>query len=369
MTWNVSMGLDSAGSLQQRLQRQDDQALQNLALLVQTLRPDLLLLNEFDYSEGVDAAGLLNRNYLEQPQADSRSLSLPWSYSAPVNTGVDSSLDLDMNGKLHGPADGWGFGHFPGQYGMLVLSRLPIMQADVRSFRDFRWADMPDAQRPVLPDGTDFYPDTTWQALRLSSKSHWDIPVRLPNEQVLHFLVSHPTPPAFDGEEDRNGRRNHDEIRLWADYIAPGRGGYLVDDQGQTGGLAENALFVIAGDLNSDPVDGGSLEGAVRQLLEHPAVQAGCTPASEGGVAASTAQGGVNLDHAGNPAEDTADFSDTYVGNLRADYLLPSQGLEVVSCGVFWPSADEPLAGIISDSDHRAVWLDILVPAAGTPGE
>ena len=29
-----------------------------------------------------------------------------------------------------------------------------------------------------------------------------------------------PTPPAFDGEEDRNGRRNHDEIRFWVDYVS-----------------------------------------------------------------------------------------------------------------------------------------------------
>jgi len=32
--------------------------------------------------------------------------------------------------------------------------------------------------------------------------------------QVIHILASHPTPPVFDGVEDRNGRRNHDEIRL-----------------------------------------------------------------------------------------------------------------------------------------------------------
>ena len=36
---------------------------------------------------------------------------------------------------------------------------------------------------------------------------------------IVHFLVSHPTPPTFDGAEDRNGTRNHDEIRFWADYI------------------------------------------------------------------------------------------------------------------------------------------------------
>ena len=37
--------------------------------------------------------------------------------------------------------------------------------------------------------------------------------------KTFHLLASHPTPPVFDGDEDRNGKRNHDEVRLIADYI------------------------------------------------------------------------------------------------------------------------------------------------------
>ena len=83
--------------------------------------------------------------------------------------------------------------------------------------RQFRWADMPGNLIP-----TDFYSPEEQAALRLSSKSHWDVPVRI-GRRTVHFLVSHPTPPTFDGPEDRNGRRNHDEIRFWADYVAGGR--------------------------------------------------------------------------------------------------------------------------------------------------
>ena len=90
--------------------------------------------------------------------------------------------------------------------------------------------------------------------------------------KTVHFLVSHPTPPVFDGPEDRNGRRNHDEIRLWADYISPGRAGYLYDDAGRRGGLKPGSLFVIAGDQNSDPNDGDSIPGAAQQLLDNPLV-------------------------------------------------------------------------------------------------
>ena len=46
--------------------------------------------------------------------------------------------------------------------------------------------------------------------------------------ETVHFLVSHPTPPVFDGPEDRNGPRNYDEIRFWADY-SPRTGGYIYD--------------------------------------------------------------------------------------------------------------------------------------------
>ena len=48
--------------------------------------------------------------------------------------------------------------------------------------------------------------------VRLSSTSHWGVPVDVDGSTV-RFLVSHPTPPVFDGAEDRNGTRNHDEIR------------------------------------------------------------------------------------------------------------------------------------------------------------
>ena len=77
------------------------------------------------------------------------------------------------------------------------------------------------------------------------AKSHWDVPIRVGGE-IVHFLVSHPTPPVFDGLEDRNGTRNSDEIRLWADYISPGPGSaYIHDDDGVYGGLPRGAQFEV----------------------------------------------------------------------------------------------------------------------------
>lgn len=360
-SFNAAMGLGEPGELGRRLKAGDDPALHALAQIVQTVRPDVLLLNEFDAEAGVDAAALLQRNYLSLAHDDATPIEYGWSFRAPVNTGVDSGLDIDGNGVLGEPADAWGFGQFPGQYAMLVLSRLPLVADAARTFQHFRWQDLPGALQPQTAAGTPWYPAATWSQLRLSSKSHWDVPVRISGATV-HFLVSHPTPPVFDGAEDRNGRRNFDEIRLWADYL---RGStFIYDDSGVRGGLPTDAHFVIAGDQNADPVDGDSYPGAIAQLLDHELVDSRCVPRSAGGAVASELQGGINRDHQGDPAADTGDFSDRYTGNLRIDYVLPSHSLGIRGCGVYWPTPEEPGHALIGHSDHRMVWLDIVVPGA-----
>ena len=192
--------------------------------------------------------------------------------------------------------------------------------------------------------------------------------------------------PVFDGPEDRNGRRNNDEIRFWADYVTPGRSGYIYDDQGVQGGLKPGELFVIAGDQNSDPLDGDSIPGSIQQLLDNPLVNTKVTPTSLGGPWASRVQGNLNVLHRSNPLFDTADFCDTPAfppcsgpGNLRADYVLPRKNLQITGAGVVWPSLDpadaDPLAPFAylvdpngfgfpaPTSDHRAVWVDVTVPA------
>lgn len=55
--------------------------------------------------------------------------------------------------------------------------------------------------------------------------------------------------------------------------------------------------------------------------------------------------GGANAAHRGDPAHDTADFADVPgPGNLSADYVLPSYGLQVRGGGVFWPPSSDPLS-------------------------
>ena len=327
----------------------------NVAEVVQRVRPDVLLVNEFDPLDNAAAdpgpEDLFRDNFLEVSQNGARPIEYPYAFIAPSNTGVPSGKDLDNSGGAPGgPNDAFGFGFFPGQFGLVVYSRYPIDYDAIRTFQLFKWKDMPGNLIP-----TPFYSPDEVEILRLSSKSHWDVPIEIGGKTV-HFLVSHPTPPVFDGTEDRNGRRNHDEIRFWADYVSPGKAGYIYDDSGISGGLKPGELFVIAGDQNSDPLDGDSIPGSIQQLTEHPLVNGKLTPESAGAVEASALQGGANLSHRSDPKFDTADFADTAPGNLRADYVLPRKSLQLVGAGVFWPLQSDPLfrlTGVFDSGSSR----------------
>ncbi len=368
-TYNASLNRAAEGALIADLSTPDNAQAGAVAEVIQRMRPDVLLVNEFDYDPAGEALRLFQDNYLSVSRNGSEPISFPYRYSAESNTGIPSGFDLDNNGSVGGGGDAFGFGAFPGQFGMAVYSMHPIDEHGIRTFQHFLWSDMPGARLPDDPNtpaAADWYSADELAALRLSSKSHWDIPIEI-NRRTVHFLVSHPTPPVFDGPEDRNGLRNADEIRFWADYIAGGRHAkYIYDDQGRTGGLRGNKRFVIAGDQNSDPVDGDSLPGAIQQLLESPRIDSCFVPESEGAVEQSALQGGANLTQLGDPRFDTADFVDTAPGNVRVDYVLPSRRLRVVGGGVFWPRSSDPLFRLIGvfpfpTSDHKPVFIDVRV--------
>jgi hypothetical protein len=378
-TFNASLNRPVAGQLVTDLSSPDSTSVfvrqaKNVAEVVQRVRPDVLLINEYDFQPA--AVDLFRDNFLEVSQNGAAPIEYPYAFIAPSNTGIHSGFDLNnFGGIVSTPGapgygdDAFGFGAFPGQFGMVVYSKYPIDAASARTFQLFRWNDMPGNLIP-----TPFYSPEEVAILRLSSKSHWDLPIAI-GKKTVHFLVSHPTPPVFDGSEDRNGRRNYDEIRFWADYISPGQSGYIYDDDGMSGGLKPGELFVIAGDQNSDPLDGDSIPGAIQQLTEHPLVNTKVTPESAGAVEAATLQGGANATHRSDPRFDTADFADGAPGNLHADYVLPRKTLQIVDSGVFWPVRSDPLSrltgvfdfawiavGGFPTSDHRSVWVDVTVP-------
>ena len=344
----------SENTLTQALNAEHPQ-IRNIAEIIQRVRPDIILLNEFDNQD--NTANNQHKNlrqfineYLNKSQNKQAPINYPYFYQGTVNTGVNSGFDLDGNGKQGQlPGDGFGYGHFSGHFGMAILSKYPIQESSIRTFQYFKWQDMPGALKPINPENnSSWFSEKAWQNMRLSSKSHWDIPINV-DGNTLHILASHPTPPVFDGPEDRNGKRNHDEIRFWHDYISDKKASYIYDDKGNFGGLNNNARFVILGDLNASNVDGDALTTGIDNLLNHPKVQ-DSKPISKGGQQHSPDNP--------NAAQHTAFW------RMRADYVLPSTfGLTVINSGVFWPATTDENYRLIKDrkasSDHRLVWLEL----------
>lgn len=329
------------------------------AQIIRRIRPDVLILNEIDHAVDDDLAATA-RAFARLYLGGDDPLEFEHAYAAPNNTGTASGIDLNGDGVIATAADlgtreygddAFGFGTYPGQYSMAVLSVFPFDEGGARTFQRFRWKDLPGHH---MPSG--YYSTAAEESLRLSSKSHWDLPVQLPSG-VLRLFLSHPTPPVFDGDEDRNGRRNFDEIGFWAAYLDDSP--YLYDDRGLTGGYGSAAPFLIAGDLNARPDATDAIyDGipSVMQLLDHPRVQdTGPTLTSRGGAGERDA--GPPLFH----ERSTAVFG----GGWRIDYLLPSTTVTVLDGGVFWPTEAEDAEGAAwaeEASDHRLLWLEVAVP-------
>ncbi len=312
------------------------------ASIIRELRPEILLLNEID-ALPQDPALAARRFEAEFLAPGSNAIRYPYIYSARTNTGDLSGYDLNRDGVIASAADvgtrthgddSWGYGTYDGQYGMAVLSQFPLDTMAVRSFRMFRWIDLPNANIP-----TGWYSDEVLEQFRLSSKTHWDVPV-IVGADTLHLLASHPTPTGFDGDEDRNGRRNYDEVGFWKYYLDQSEA--IRDDRGVAGGLAMNASFVIMGDLNAAPDRDAPMFApapAITQLLQHARVR--------------------------DPAMLTGQSTTRSATGSRIDYVLPSANLRVTGGGVFRPDSltnpADAVRGAIA-SDHRLVWVDLALP-------
>lgn len=358
-TFNMALERSAAGVLTAELRSGESAQAKRLAEIIQRVRPDVLLLNEIDRDAAGENLELFHRLYLQVSQNGQPPIEYAYRVFPASNTGEPSGLDLNANGKLGEADDAFGYGRFPGQYAFAIVSRWPIERGEVRTFQKFLWRDLPGAKWPVDPQTqVPYYSDAIGEIFRLSSKNHVIVPIQTP-QGLVHFLAAHPTPPVFDGPEDRNGCRNHDEIKLLAALLDPEQSRDFVDDQGRRGGLPAGSRFVVAGDLNADPMDGDSTDRPMEQLLQHPLIQAQPIPSSAGGAVASQVQGRANLQHRGDPAQDTADFNDQSVGNLRVDYVLPSKPFRVTAAGVFWPHPSLPESELVTASDHRLVWIDL----------
>ena len=133
---------------------------------------------------------------------------------------------------------------------------------------------------------------------------------------------------------------------------------------GSIGGSEPGEMFVIAGDQNSDPLDGDSIPGSIQQLIDHPLVNAKVTPESAGQSRPPVRRVGLTTRMKAILAL-TPPISPT----LRREICAPtmccrSRALRIVDGAVFWPLASDPLFRLTGtfpfpSSDHRLVWIDV----------
>lgn len=336
--WNTELQRDGPGLLLRDITKGTDAQIMAVAGVIAATSPDILVISGFDFDH--DQLAL-------QAFADllaARDTPYPFLFSSRPNTGRPTGMDIDGDGLLGGPRDAHGYGSFGGQGGMAILSRFAIEIAAIVDHSDLMWVDQD------LPFGP---PEGPAEALRLSTTAHWEVPIALPTGQRVTLLTWHATPPVFDGPEDRNGRRNHDETYFWLERV-----------EGHTGPL------IVLGDANADPMDGDGRPDAIRQLLEHHKLL-DPAPTSTGALVDAQADGGANAFHRGDARLDTVDWSDDPggPGNLRVSYALPSKAFTIMDSGVFWPAPDAPERALIGNdgnlaSRHRLVWVDLVLDRA-----
>lgn len=322
-TYNADLSAGGPGLLLQSLQKGGDAAQKSAVQVIAALNADVLLLTGMDY----DARGAALAALAELLKKS--GCLYPYRAALRPNSGLPSGFDVNGDGRFGGPRDALAYGRFAGEGGMAVLSKLPIAAENIRDFSGFLWADLPQNQSP-----------DTDPALRriqvLSSSGHYAVPVVLPNGQILHLLAYGATPPVFDGPEDRNGRRNHDEAAFWGALLA----GKLPFDP-------PKPPFVILGQTNLDPMDGAGRPEALTALMRQLS-----DPAPQGSAARRDAA------QRGDPKMDTALYADP-IGGLRVDQILLSPDIGWTTSGVMWPADRDPMAEILATaSRHRPVWVD-----------
>lgn len=308
------------GLLLRDIMRGKDPQILATVMVIAEANPDVLLLTGFDWDH--DRAAL---RAFAQLLARSGA-NYPHLLAPQPNRGMPSGADLDGDGKLAEADDSQGWGSFTGQNGMAILSRIPL--GELTDYSAMLWRDLPGnlIEGALTPEAA--------AVQRLSTNGHWDVEIL--TSPPLHLLAFAATAPVFDGPEDRNGRRNHDEIAFWSTHLP-------------------DAPFVLAGNANLDPQDGDGRHDAIAALLADPRLT-DPLPRSDGGEKAADAG------QKGDPALDTADWPDNEPGNLRVTYLLPSKGQRITGTGIFWPAEGQPLSqAAATASPHKLVWLDLEI--------
>jgi len=339
--YHTSLARPGPGLLLRDIVNGKDEQVDAVVQVVNLAAPDILVLLDVDYDHDLVTLKAL------RDRIASKGIMFPHVFALAPNTGVATGLDLDEDSRTGGPRDAQGYGQFAGQGGMALLSQYPVEIGNLQDFTTLLWRDLPDASL-TLPTGEPVLSPDVLAEQRLSTTGHWVLPLQV-RGQILWLLAFHATPPVFDGPNDRNGRRNHDEARFWTHYL------------NEKFGPRPDTRFIIIGDSNMDTSDSEGRPEAMQALLTDPRLQ---DPLPKGGGAWEPTDG-----HLGDPALDTARWPDPGPGNFRVDYILPSSDLKVLGARVFWPPPDDPMAEVARRaSRHYLVSVSLeWPPAAAVP--
>ena len=323
-TYHTELSRKGPGLLLRDIERGEDTQIAAVIAVIAEVSPDILVLQGIDYDYDLMALTALRH------RLDEAGVLYPYMFARAPNIGVPSGADFDGDGRLGEPEDAHSYGWYAGEGGQAILSRFAIQEDAAQDFAHLLWADMPS---PLWPSE----PMPGQEVQRLSRAGHWIVPMDV-GGAPLTLMSFHATTPVFDGPEDRNGRRNHDEILFWRYYL-----------DGVFGEVPDGP-FVIAGNANLDPIDGEGRRTAIQDLLADVRLQ---DPQPR------SVQAEADLGHQGDPRSDTVTWQG--VGSLRVSYVLPSADLHVVDAGIHWPQDGEPAAAAQAASRHRLVWVDIAL--------
>ncbi len=285
----------------------------SLVKVITAALPDVLVLTGFDNDAGDLALAQFAARF---------GGKFPYFRGLVGNEGRESGLDLDGDGKLGGWADALGFGKFPGNAGMAILTRYPILS--VSNENEILWTGVEGAGMPRRSDGSYFLRSDVAVKIPVFSHGFFEVDIDL-GDSVLTVFASYLSPPVFDGPEDMNGLRNAAELQTIA--------GLLKD---------RSEPFALLADLNNDPQKGEGHKAPLLELL---------------------AQLGQPDDLIGLPTANWASVADP----MRVDYVLPAPSVNVVRAGVVSPDQSSKNYGLTEAdirlaSDHWLVWADIVPP-------
>lgn len=316
-----------------------------IARTVQMNEPDVLVLTGVTYDDAEMVAEYLRSLYFSSGQDGLAGMDYPHVFTAGTNSGQESGADLDGDGIIGGPGDAIGYGEYPGEYGMIVFSKHPIVDDEARTFQNFLWRDLPDRS---MPSG---FSELEASILRLQESSFWDIPVEVPgHSDHVHVLA---TSVAAQQPSETEAARAEDIRTVISDYIA-GSAWYLTDDAGRSGGLGPEADAIVAG---APVATAAEPSEALETLMDSDRLQdPQPEPITE-----------VPMDQRSEAQGQTDRTATRHVPgdrDRRASLVLPGSGLEVSNSGIFWPAEGEDGFALVDPSSShslqdRLVWVDL----------